>query len=199
MNVPARRKRSVERSSAPAPANLVRLSKAMSLILRHRPEEHGVLLDAEGWTSVDELLSALRRRTPEVTLADVEAVVASVEADKQRFSLLDGQVRANYGHSLPGRIAQLAATPPDLLLHGAPRRVLEAILREGLHPMSRQYVHLTTSEEIATRVGGRRGEAVLLEVDAARAHAAGVVFYRANEAFWLVEALAASYLRPRAT
>lgn len=172
------------------------LSKFLSLILRHRPQDHDVVLDGEGWTSLTEVVAAVRRGGhPEVDESAVREVVATLEPDKQRFSLRDDEIRANYGHSLAERIAQAVATPPSELLHGTPEAVVETILAEGLLPMSRQYVHLTTSTEIARRVGGRRGRPVLLRVDAAAAHAAGVVFYRSNQTFWLVDRLGPEFLR----
>jgi putative RNA 2'-phosphotransferase len=36
---------------------MVRLSKFLSLVLRHRPEAVGLELDEGGWVRVDELLS----------------------------------------------------------------------------------------------------------------------------------------------
>lgn len=178
-----------------ADRRLVRLSKLMSLLLRHRPAEHGLVLDPEGFTPLDELLEVLGRELPGTTRNDVEAVVATVEADKQRFTIADGAIRANYGHSLAGRIAQEAATPPDVLFHGTNEAALATILADGLRPMRRQYVHLTTDRAIARRVGARRGRVRLLEVDAGAAHREGLAFYRANDSFWLVDAVAARFLR----
>lgn len=174
---------------------LIRLSKALSLALRHRPEDFGLELDPEGYAPLEDVLAALRVRAPDLTAADVEAVVATVEPDKQRFTLREGWIRANYGHSLAARIAQRPAPPPPTLWHGTHAGALETVLREGLAPMSRQYVHLTTDPALALRVGGRRGRPVLLEVAAGRAHDAGVVFYEANARFWLVDRLGPEYLR----
>jgi RNA:NAD 2'-phosphotransferase (TPT1/KptA family) len=39
----------------------VRLSKLLSLWLRHQPEAVGLPLDAQGWTDVDTVLAALAR------------------------------------------------------------------------------------------------------------------------------------------
>ena len=176
------------------PKQLKSLSKFMSLILRHKPEDFGVVLDPEGWTGIDELLEAMNRERP-VTRAQLEDVVQQVEPDKQRFSIEGEEIRANYGHSLAGKITHEAAAPPELLFHGTNTRVLETILEGGLEPMSRQYVHLTPNGELASRVGGRRGKPVLVTVEAGRAHAAGVVFYRANHAFWLTDRVPAEFLR----
>jgi len=166
----------------------------MSVILRHEPERFGVLLDAEGYTPLDELLVAVRKRYPNVSEAELRAVVETVEPAKQRYSIVEGHIRANYGHSLEGRIQHAGAPPPDLLYHGTAQHVLDAVLAQGISPMARQYVHLTEDRALALRVGARRGTPRLIEVDARRAHAEGVVFYRANRSFWLADEVPPRYL-----
>ena len=178
-------------------ARLVQISKFMSLMLRHEPAKFGLSLDAEGFTPLAEVVDALRTRFTDATAADVIAVVETNEPDKRRFTILDDDIRANYGHSLAERIAQQAATPPALLLHGSHELALGRILVEGLVPMKRQYVHMTALPDLALRVGARRGKPVLVEIDAAQAHAAGVTFYRANESFWLADSVPAQFLRRR--
>ena len=39
----------------------VKISKFLSLVLRHRPEKIGLQLDANGWADVDELLQKSNR------------------------------------------------------------------------------------------------------------------------------------------
>jgi len=173
---------------------LVKLSKLLSLMLRHEPAKFGLVLDAEGFAPLEETLQAVRGSLPHATEADIVAVVETIEPDKRRFSIVERDIRANYGHSLDERVRHAAATPPATLLHGTNAAALPLILSSGLAPMKRQYVHLTTNAELAGRVGARRGKPVLVRVDAAAAHAAGVEFYRANESFWLATSVAARYL-----
>ena len=168
-------------------ARLVRVSKLMSLILRHKPEQFDVLLDAEGYASMDDLIRALRASISDASLADVQRVVATIEPDKARFSISGSDIRANYGHSLRERIAQQRVAPPAVLLHGTSEGAVAGIRRDGIRPMRRQYVHLTTNPDLAGRVGGRHGKARILEIDARRASESGVGFYRANESFWLAD------------
>ena len=40
--------------------NLTKVSKYLSLILRHKPEEAGIELDKNGWAKVDELIKGVR-------------------------------------------------------------------------------------------------------------------------------------------
>jgi putative RNA 2'-phosphotransferase len=175
-------------------ARLVRISKLMSLILRHKPEQFAVMLDPEGYTTIDDIVRAMRDSLPDVCAEDVHRVVQLIEPDKARFSIEGPDIRANYGHSLSQRIAQQREAPPGILLHGTSEKALPIIRREGIHPMRRQYVHLTTNRELASRVGGRHGKAHFLEVDALRASKAGITFYRANESFWLTDCVAPEFI-----
>lgn len=176
---------------------LVALSKLLSLILRHDPARFGIVLDPEGYTPLDEVLAAVRSRVPTATEADLISVVDTVEPQKQRFTVSDGEIRANYGHSFAERVAHSPMTPPATLFHGTTMAAAREILKAGLSPMRRQYVHLTTDRLLALRVGSRRGRATILAVDAVRAHSDGVAFYRANEAFWLADGVPAQYLTTR--
>ena len=170
------------------------LSKLMSLILRHEAERFGVVLDPEGFTSIEELLAAVRTRLPGTSRDDIIAVVRTMEPDKQRFTIAGGDIRANYGHSIAGRIRHEVAPPPPILFHGTTGGALEAIRASGLEPMGRQYVHLSVDGGLARRVGGRHGSPVVLRVNAGVAAGEGVVFYRANAAFWLADRVPARYL-----
>ena len=82
----------------------IRLSKPMSLVLRHEPERFGVVLDAEGFASLAELLEAVRARIPGASELDVRAVVDTVEPEKQRFSIVAGEIRANRSFWLADRV-----------------------------------------------------------------------------------------------
>jgi putative RNA 2'-phosphotransferase len=166
----------------------------MSLILRHEPERFGISLDPEGFTPLADLLAAVRTRRTQTRHEDIVRVVREVEPEKQRFSIVDDEIRANYGHSLDRRITHEAAAPPAVLFHGTHRQAMDAILVDGLRPMKRQYVHLTVDPALARTVGARRGAPVILRVEAARAAAGGLSFYRANARFWLADVVPASYL-----
>jgi putative RNA 2'-phosphotransferase len=52
-------------------------------------------------------------------------------------------------------------------------RFLANIFAEGLRPMKRHHVHLSPDPRTATAVGARRGEAVVLRIEAATMAADG--------------------------
>lgn len=168
------------------------ISKTMAHALRHDPAAHGLTLDAEGWVPLDALLATLAKRWPKITRADVASLVE--EATKKRYEIDGDRIRAGYGHSVADRIDQTPATPPDTLFHGT--QAVAAIEREGLRSMARQYVHLSTTTDVAVAVGSRRGpRPTIFRIDAKAAHDDGIVFYRTSDPrTWLVDTLPARYL-----
>src|SRR5262245_39367929 len=119
----------------------VELSKLLALLLRHRAGEHGLSLDPEGFVPLEDVLAAINRKRgwDWVRGAHIAQVIAQQE--KRRYEIVEDDIRAIYGHSVDTAISYPAVAPPQTLLHGTARRFVAAILREGLRPMSRQYVH----------------------------------------------------------
>lgn len=180
-----------------ADINYVSLSKAMSKALRHQPERLGITLAQDGSVEVDVLVRALNQRggwPRRICEADIMQVVE--HGTKQRFAVADGRIRARYGHSIPLSITYEQTEPPDILYHGTAQRFLDSITKEGLLPMSRQVVHLSSTIETARAVGKRHGgQTIILQVDARRAAQDGIRFYRGNDDTWLADAIPAHYLK----
>jgi len=177
---------------------MVELSKAVAHALRHQPWVYELELDAAGWTPVDALRDALRGSSPrwrDLQAADLEEMIA--RSAKRRYEIAGSSIRALYGHSVPGRIEKIRATPPPVLFHGTGPAAAERILVTGLAPMRRQYVHLSADVETARQVGRRKApEPVVLQVAAGAADADGIAFYRGNERVWLADGVPAGFLTP---
>ncbi|MEU4803252.1 RNA 2'-phosphotransferase [Actinosynnema sp. NPDC023587] len=167
-----------------------RLSKRMSKHLRHSPEAAGLTLDPAGWVDLDAFVRALR-----TTHDDVRRVVTT--NDKQRFTIEDGRIRANQGHTVEVDLDLPVAEPPAVLYHGTIAKALPDILDEGLRPMSRHDVHLSATVDTALRVGARRGKPVILEVAAHRMRADGYEFRVSANGVWLAPAVPPAYLDVR--
>jgi putative RNA 2'-phosphotransferase len=174
--------------------DVVRVSKRLSFVLRHRPESVGLTLDAAGWVDVDALLAALASSGLLLSRADLDHVV--VTNDKQRFAFdpTGSRIRASQGHSVDIGLGYAAEIPPDVLFHGTVVRFLPAIFAEGLRPGKRHAVHLSPDVATARTVGARRGRPVVLRVDAAGLVAAGGTFSRSANGVWLVGAVPPAYL-----
>ncbi|MFJ9612614.1 RNA 2'-phosphotransferase [Streptomyces noursei] len=171
----------------------VRISKYLAKHLRHEPERIGIALDAQGWVPVAALLDAAARHGFPFSRAELEAVVA--DNDKQRYTLENGRIRANQGHSVRVDLGLPPAVPPGFLFHGTVARSVAAIREEGLRPMSRLAVHLSSDRETASRVGARRGKPVVLTVDAGAMHRAGHVFRVSANGVWLTGHVPPEFLR----
>lgn len=174
----------------------VELSRAVSHALRHEPWVYELELDDQGWVPLSQLVAALSERGGAWAGVDEAAVRGMVDrSDKKRHEIAEDRVRASYGHSVPARIRLEAGDPPARLFHGTSPEAWVAVARDGLRPMARQYVHLSSDVETALSVGARKsGTPVLLAVDSRRAAEAGVVFYRGNDRVWLADSVPASCL-----
>jgi putative RNA 2'-phosphotransferase len=174
--------------------DLIRVSKFLSLVLRHQPEKIGITLDSAGWVGVGELLDGLAKNDLDLTEVQLREVVAS--SDKKRFALSeDGlRIRASQGHSVEVELGYEPAAPPDLLYHGTVDRFLPSIREIGLIKGKRHHVHLSRDTETATKVGDRRGTAVILTIDAAAMMREGLVFFVSANGVWLTEAVPARFI-----
>lgn len=154
-----------------------KLSKYISMILRHKPEAAGICLDEHGWAKVDELLTGIKNTGREITMEILEEIVAS--DNKQRYSFNEDKtlIRANQGHSISVDVEMQELIPPEVLYHGTADRFLESILIQGLKPMGRKYVHLSRDIETAVNVGKRHGKPVVLKVDTKKMTEDGMKFY----------------------
>lgn len=169
------------------------LSKFMSKILRHTPEQFGVNLDHEGFCDIDDLISGIRAEERWSDITETDIIQVAKNCPKQRYEVVNGYIRANYGHSA-GRVEYRHTNPPSVLYHGTNTKVVEKILVEGIKPMGRKYVHLSEGLEFASLAGKRRGELIILKVDSLEASSYDVKFYVANNGVWLADYIPPKYL-----
>ncbi|HEX8772700.1 MAG TPA: RNA 2'-phosphotransferase [Pyrinomonadaceae bacterium] len=176
------------------PDRFTKISKFLSLVLRHKPELIGLTLDSAGWVSVSELLRACQAHGQPLTLEELHKVISS--NDKQRFSLSadERMIRANQGHSISVELGYSPAIPPDMLYHGTVEKFLPFILEEGLKKGYRHHVHLSPDMETARRVGQRRGKPIVLKVESGRMYKDGRQFFRSENGVWLTEHVPPHYL-----
>jgi putative RNA 2'-phosphotransferase len=182
------------RGEEPSMADLTNTSKFLSLVLRHKPEEIGLVLDANSWADVDELIRLVNQHGKSLTRELLHRVVA--ENDKKRFAFSeDGlRIRASQGHSVEVDLALTPAIPPDVLFHGTAARFLDSIRATGLHSASRQHVHLSRDVETATKVGQRHGKPAILTVHAGAMHEAGHQFYLSANGVWLTDQVPVEFI-----
>ncbi len=178
-----------------APNKFESLSRFLSYVLRHAPQEFGLVLDQSGFVSMDKLLAAMHAeaRWRWVRKEDVLNLVAS--SPRRRFEIRNDQIRALYGHTALQAMLHEQVIPPECLFHGTARRFSSSIECSGLLPARRAFVHLSCSIEDALAVGNRRDRnPVVYKVLALTAHNQGIRFYRAGDVY-LSRFIPARYLQ----
>ncbi len=167
-----------------------RLSKFLSLVLRHRPDEYGLKMDGHGFVDFEDLVDVLVAE--DVVAEDAEEQVQGLVegSERRRFEITDGRIRALYGHSARVNLDLPEDDPPAVLYHGTTPGTAHRVAGEGLAPAGRAYVHLSATREEALAVGRRHDDnPVLLEIDTAASREAGITFHQATDLIWLCPAL----------
>ncbi len=174
--------------------NLVKLSKFVSLVLRHQPEVIGLKLDENGWADVDRFIELAKQNGKDISRSVLEEIVET--NNKQRFSFNSekSKIRANQGHSIDIELGLTPKQPPEQLFHGTATKFIESIRQQGLVAGNRQHVHMSSDANTATNVGQRHGKPVVLKIDTAAMHHDGFLFFCSENLVWLTESVPPQYL-----
>lgn len=176
--------------------NNINISKKMAFCLRHHPEQYNLQLDNLGYVDIQDFVNALNRVhefNPKLTKEKIQKIIKT--SSKQRFELKNNQIRALYGHSFTKIINHQKAKPPDILYHGTSKLAYQSIKLEGLLPMKRQFVHLSTNIKMAQSVGKRHdAKPIILQINAKQAYLDGIKFYIGNNQVWLCHKLPTKYI-----
>lgn len=174
--------------------DLTKHSKMLSFVLRHKPDDIGITLGEGGWISTNELIDALVKHGHHITMDILIQVVEN--NDKKRFSFNDDKtmIRAAQGHSVGVQLDYKQKTPPAILYHGTVDKYLTSIKQTGLDKGKRHAVHLSKDKDTATTVGSRRGEPVILIVNAKQMHDDGYKFFQSDNGVWLTDFVLPRYI-----
>lgn len=173
------------------------LSRIVSQALRHAPDTYNIRLDSDGWVLVEDLLRAIRILHKEdwsaISEIDIQEMMA--HSKRRRHETRDGRIRAVYGHSTFLARSNASIAPPMILFHGTSPQAAHSIRSDGLMPMSRRYVHLSTTKAAAEEVGRRHSKTpVVLVVRARDAYRRGVHFHQGDDIVWLAEWIPAEFV-----
>ena len=172
-----------------------RISKFLSLVLRHRPEVIGITLDDNGYADVNGLIAKMNEKGSTVNREILEEVVATNSKQRFAFDQTGTKIRANQGHSLDVELGLQEMDPPTLLYHGTGEKSVSSISITGLEKKQRQHVHLSADVETAKNVGQRHGVPKIFVVSAAQMKVNGFIFYLSKNKVWLTEEVPAEYLK----
>jgi putative RNA 2'-phosphotransferase len=174
-----------------------RISKFLSLVLRHKPDTIGITLDNNGWTDVEILINEVNKTDISIDI-DIDILKHVVETNaKKRFAFNEtfDKIRANQGHSVEIELGYRAQQPPTILYHGTAERFVAQIQEIGLLKMDRHHVHLSADVETAKKVGQRHGKPFVFEILAGQMFSASFEFYLSDNGVWLTDHVPINFLR----
>ena len=174
--------------------DFTKISKYLSLILRHKPEAAGITLDEHGWADVYDLITGVKKKYPRFCYRLLEQIVEFDEKKRYSFDEYCLKIRANQGHSIPVDVELEEKEPPAFLYHGTGEKYVDSILETGLISKSRLYVHLSVDEETADSVGKRHGKPVIFIINTKRMYEDGYKFYISENGVWLTKEVPVKYL-----
>lgn len=176
--------------------DLTAVSKFLSYLLRHHPEEIGLELDNNGWAKISELIEKANKHNKYIDEQIIKRVIE--HGAKQRFIVSDDGnfIRAGYGHSVDVDLQLKPQKPPKVLYHGTAQQNVKRILDQGITAQSRSFVHLSTTETEAEKVGSRHGSPVILDINALAMHEDGYEFYQSEseKSIWLTSFVPSNYI-----
>jgi putative RNA 2'-phosphotransferase len=173
----------------------IRISKFLSLVLRHKPETIGIELDDNGWTDVQILIDKVNKTDLSLNVETLKHVVKTNAKKRFAFNETFDKIRANQGHSVEVELGYSSQIPPTILYHGTGQKSVDSILKTGLEKRNRHHVHLSADIETAIKVGQRHGKPIVLEVLAGQMHNDKHVFYLSDNGVWLTDSVPSLYLR----
>ena len=92
------------------------ISRYMALLLRHKPEIAGLVLDKQGWADVDMLLKCISENMEPVSFERLCEIVKNDSKQRYSFNEDKSRIRANQGHSVNVDVGLKAAVPPEYLI-----------------------------------------------------------------------------------
>lgn len=174
----------------------LKLSKYLSYILRHQPQSGNIVLDSEGWASIENVIHGYKAGKMAISK---KAILLVVEHNpKKRFEVNETQthIRAVQGHSkeLGINIEMKEFIPESEVFHGTIETRVSSILENGLNSGNRNHVHLSKDKETAINVGQRHGKPVLLKIDARKMRADGYKLLESKNGVILIDFVPPQYI-----
>ncbi len=170
------------------PRQLETLAKMLAYILGHRPDEFGLVLDADGFVTLKQLQQALIHEPGWgfVRRHHLDQVVSLLQPPA--FEVAEDKIRCLQPGPLPRR--RPGEPPPALLYLAIPPKAHERVWQEGLKAPVGQELLLARSKETALKLGKRRAPApILVTIQAQAAAKAGSEFAGYGEELFLAQSI----------
>jgi putative RNA 2'-phosphotransferase len=162
------------------------LAKLIDYVLSRRPDEFGLVADDDGFVKIKDLLKAVNEEEGfrYVRRAHLNEIMLTLS--DPGFEIADNAIRSNIRDRMPRR--GFATDPPKLLYTSVSQKAWPHVVDEGIRPTGFSQVILSSSREMAERIGKRFDRsAVLLTVQVQACLGKDVVFFEAGETLFLAE------------
>jgi putative RNA 2'-phosphotransferase len=161
-----------------------RLEKFIVYVLGRRPDEFGLVPEANGWVKLKDLLKAINEEDGwrYVRRSHIDEIVLTQPAPE--IEIKANRVRARCREHLP--VPQPVDWPPKLLYTCIRRRAYFVVLEKGIAAAEGENVVLAAAPDLALRIGKRRDpHPVLLTVNVEQALSHGIALHRFGELLYL--------------
>ncbi len=166
-----------------------KLSKLLAYVLGYRPDEFGLIPDANGYVKIKELLKALGEEEGwrHIRMNHVREVCHALASPS--IEIEGNHIRAKDRSRLPQ--PQKPDSLPKLLYHAIRQRAHPVVLEKGVRPFPPvSQIVLTTDEDFAKRLGKRIDPApVILTVNTHQAQEKGVTLEEYGSRLFLADGL----------
>ena len=174
------------------------LSKYISYLLRHKPEDIHLDMDKNGWVSAEALIDGINDAGKyQLDFEKLREIVNTDDKGRYRFSEDGTKIKACQGHSIPWIEPELEySEPPLYLYHGTTTAALEKILKSGaITKQKRHAVHMQADPVKAWQSGVRwHLTPVLLKINAKEMHDRGFVFGKTENDVWCTEIVPTEFI-----
>jgi len=176
------------------PRQLEDLAKVLTYLLCHRPDEFGVVLDAEGFVPVKQLLQALSGEPSWGFVRRHHLDQLAGLLHPPLFEMVEDRIRGLIPG--PAQLRQSGEEPPALLYTAITPKAHERVFDSGLKAPAGQELLLARTKDAALKLGRRRSpEPVLVTVQAQAAARKGVGFLGYGEDFFLALEIPRAFLQ----
>jgi putative RNA 2'-phosphotransferase len=162
------------------------LAKFIDYILSRRPDEFGLVVDADGFFKIKELIKALHEEDGfrYVRRSHLDEILITLPDPS--FEITDKLIRSKVRDRLPQR--SVAMDTPKLLYTCVRQKAYPHVSNKGIRPTGFSHIVLSSDIDMAERIGKRFDrEPVVLHVNVQLSEIQGVVFLRAGEALYLAD------------
>ncbi len=174
------------------------VSRMLAGMLRHFPERYGIRLNDHGWARIYSIIPAIRAERRGYGWLTPYHIEALVKTDtRNRYSVnSNGEVRANYGHTIPVEMDDLPTDEiPDSLYYQTTDEELEFIKETGISPSDKTWVHLSKTYRQAYVSGLFHVENPrIVRIKAAELISSNMPVYRGNEDIFLVKEIPGEFI-----